>query len=158
MPLHPIDVLEGVTKARTESLAKRNFHYIEDLLSFPPEVVAKAIELVRGITAKHVQSQMVPQARLMQVDGVDAKLAQALVKVGTRTYRELATANPKALRTLLSNAGVRSPPTLDEIEALQKAATPLICTSLLHITVVSGNKPRRAIRSLHGRLRTRREA
>ncbi len=77
----PIDAIEGVAEERGKLLREAGMFCVEDLLAANPSILWRDLEKSEGFPVANLTSYM-GAARLMQIDGVDGQMAEALTRPG----------------------------------------------------------------------------
>lgn len=142
--LHPVAEIKGIGQATATKLQKKGLYYSEQLLLLSPEDLFDWLKPAKGITIANLSTKLIPQARLLCVDGMNGQYAEGLVASGIKSYRDLVTSNAKTIYTLLEKKPPNGKkPELEEIISWQLSAARLIGTGLLFVTVIDESTRKR---------------
>lgn len=124
-------VIEGIGETWAGRLAEVGVATIADLLRAGPDGLRRRLPTLRLTTA----TAWVEAARLLQVEGVDPDVAEALTRAGIGSVRELGDASlrtvERALKVAHEERRIREVPSLYELAAMQCAAARLVDTGMV---------------------------
>ncbi len=124
-------VIEGIGETWAARLAAAGITTIADLLRAGPEGLRHHVPGLRLASAR----AWVEAAQLFQVEGVDPDIAEALVRGGTGSVRELADASlrtvERALKTAHAERRLREVPSIYAMATLQVGAARLVDTGMI---------------------------
>jgi hypothetical protein len=133
------ETIEGIGHVHAAALDSAAIATLGDLLRLPAWRVAVAVSHASPAAAAKWQAA----AHLLQVDGVDPDVAEALVEGGVQSVGELAEAGLRTLELALERAvaarRIRSDVSLYRLAALQRAAAKLVPTGIVLARLVDAD-------------------
>jgi len=138
--LHSVQELQGVGPVIAKKLEERSFCHAEEILSMRNQDLETWAEVIKGLSADKLRNEIIPQARMLLLDGMNGQIAEGLVRSGIKTLRDLVDLDAKTIVSRLeerAKEGVipEAPDQAMVIDWMLKAAR-LVGTGFLHLRVL----------------------
>lgn len=101
---HDIETLNGVGPAIAERLAGVGIRHAEQLLGHPELQMVQFLEPIEGLTVQNLLGALIPQARLLRLEGLTEGEAIALANAG-HNFASLMLSDTERLASTLATAG-----------------------------------------------------